>query len=134
MLFRSFKLGQVREVLGHRVQYLGLVGDERPEKRVTAAKLVLDGDEYFPAQNFYTNQREAVASPAIQYTVLGDLYTVFIQADETDQSAVIKFISSPLVSWIWVGGLILVIGSALTLIPSVVAESRVKVGAAAASD
>ncbi len=131
----SFKLGQVREVLGHRVQYLGLVGDERPEKRVTAAKLVLDGDELFPAQNFYTNQREAVASPAIQYTILGDLYTVFVTADETDQSAVIKFISSPLVSWIWVGGLILVIGTALTLIPSVVSEARVKiVSSAAASD
>jgi cytochrome c-type biogenesis protein CcmF len=131
----SFKLGQVREVLGHRVQYLGLVGDERPEKRITAAKLVLDGDELFPAQNFYTNQREAVASPAIQYTVLGDLYTVFVTADETDQSAVIKFISSPLVSWIWVGGLILVIGTALTLIPSVVSEARVKVTtSAAASD
>jgi cytochrome c-type biogenesis protein CcmF len=88
---------------------------------------VLDGQEFYPAQNFYNNQREAVATPAIQYTVLGDFYTVFIQADETDQSAVIKFISSPLVSWIWVGGLILVLGTALTLIPSVVAESRVKV-------
>jgi cytochrome c-type biogenesis protein CcmF len=130
-----FRLGQVREVLGHRVQYLGLVGDERPEKRVSAAKLVIDGDQYFPAQNFYTNQREAVASPAIQYTVLGDFYMVFIQADETDQSAVIKFFSSPLVSWIWVGGLILVIGTALTLIPSVVTEARVNVRArASASD
>ena len=37
----------------------------------------------------------------------------------------IKLINSPLIGWIWVGGLILVIGAGLTLIPSVVTEPRV---------
>ncbi len=120
----SFKPGQTQSVQGHSVRFLGMVGAKEPQREIVAAHLVMDNTEQFPRLNYYGNQREAVATPAIQYTPLGDFYTVLVQADDK-QNAVIKFISSPLVSWIWFGGLIVVIGAVLTLIPAVVAESRV---------
>ena len=131
----AFKPGEAKTVLGHEVRYYNLVGEQRSEKTIQAAKLEVDGKEFYPAQNYYGTQREAVSTPAIQYRVSGDFYMVLVNGDPKDQSVSLKFISSPLVSWIWVGGLILVIGTALTLIPSVVSEARVKVTtSAAASD
>jgi cytochrome c-type biogenesis protein CcmF len=131
----AFKPGQSRTVLGHEVQYFNLVGDQRPEKTIQAAKITVDGAEYFPAQNYYGTAREAVSTPAIQYKIGGDFYMVLVNGDPKDQSVSLKFISSPLVSWIWVGGLILVIGAALTLIPAIVSEPKtVSASLPAASD
>jgi cytochrome c-type biogenesis protein CcmF len=133
----TFKFGEARQVQGHSVRYEGLVGTQEAQREVVAAKLVLDGRDFFPRLNYYGNQREPVATPGIQYNFLGDFYTVLVQFEPSDQSAVINFINSPLVSWIWAGGLILVIGAGLTLIPAVVTETRVSrksVSSPAASD
>jgi cytochrome c-type biogenesis protein CcmF len=131
----AFKPGEMKTVLGHEVRYYNLVGDERPEKTIQAAKLEVDGKEFYPAQNYYGTQREAVSTPAIQYRVSGDFYMVLVNGDPKDQSVSLKFISSPLVSWIWIGGLIVVIGAALTLIPAIVTEPKtVASNVAAASD
>jgi cytochrome c-type biogenesis protein CcmF len=131
----AFRPGEAKTVLGHEVRYFSLVGDERPEKTIQAAKLEVDGKEFYPAQNYYGTQREAVSTPAIQYKVSGDFYMVLVNGDPKDQSVSLKFISSPLVSWIWIGGLIVVIGAALTLIPAIVSEPKtVSSNVAAASD
>jgi cytochrome c-type biogenesis protein CcmF len=131
----AFKPGEMKTVLGHEVRYYNLVGEQRPEKTIQAAKLEVDGKEFYPAQNYYGTQREAVSTPAIQYRVSGDFYMVLVNGDPNDQSVSLKFISSPLVSWIWVGGLIVVIGAALTLIPAIVSEPKtVSSNVAAASD
>ena len=56
----AFKPGETKTVLGHEVRYYGLVGEQRPEKTIQAAKLEVDGKEFYPAQNYYGTQREAV--------------------------------------------------------------------------
>jgi cytochrome c-type biogenesis protein CcmF len=131
----SFKRGETKEVMGHRVQYEGLVGQQEPEREVTAAKLVLDGGEQYPRQNFYRVQQTTVATPAVQYHLLGDFYVIFLESNDDGSVVGLKFINSPLVSWIWVGGLLLVIGAGLTLIPSTVSQPRaVRSAAQAATD
>ncbi len=115
----SFKMGETKTVLGHEVMYLRMAGEEKPERFVNAAEIVLDGESFFPAQNQYKTQQMNVATPAVQYNFLGDFYVIFLSADERGTQVALKFINSPLVSWIWFGGLIIVIGAGLTLIPAV---------------
>jgi cytochrome c-type biogenesis protein CcmF len=129
----TFKRGETKEVMGHRIIYEGLVGQQEPERDVTAAKLILDNDEHYPRQNFYRVQQTTVATPAVQYHLLGDFYVIFLESNEDGSQVGLKFINSPLVSWIWVGGLIMVIGAGLTLIPSTVSEPRVSRSPAAAA-
>ncbi len=125
----SFQRGQTQTVMGHRVTFNGIAGRKESDRDVTAADLTLDGGKFYPRQNNYRLQQTTVSSPAIQYHLLGDFYAVFLESDDSGSQVGLKFISSPLVSWIWVGGLILVVGAGLTLIPSVVGEARVKTSA-----
>ena len=121
----TFAKGETKEVMGHRVTFNGIVGQKESERDVTAAELTLDGSSFYPRQNFYRVQQTTVATPAIQYHLFGDFYAVFLKTNDAGTQVGIQFINSPLIGWIWVGGLILVIGAGLTLIPSVVSESRV---------
>ena len=121
----TFAKGETKSVMGHSVTFSGIVGQKEAERDVTAAELTLDGSSVFPRQNFYRVQQTTVATPAIQYHLLGDFYAVFLETNDAGSQVGIKFINSPLIGWIWVGGLILIIGAGLTLIPSVVTESRV---------
>lgn len=120
----TFAKGETKQVMGHAVTFNGIVGQKEVERDVTAAELTLDGSSVYPRQNFYRVQQTTVATPAIQYHLLGDFYAVFLETNDAGSQVGIKFINSPLISWIWVGGLILVIGAGLTLIPSVVTEPR----------
>ncbi len=119
----SFKIGQSHMVQGHEITYLRLVGEEKPERIVQAAEILLDGESFFPAQNQYKTQQMNVATPAVQYNFLGDFYVIFLESDAKGTQVSLKFINSPLVSWIWFGGLIIIIGAGLTLIPAVQIQS-----------
>ena len=53
----------------------------------------------------------------MRYSVLGDTYLVVTAFDEQKgQWASVRLIESPLVSWIWVGTLIIVLGAGVTLV------------------
>jgi cytochrome c-type biogenesis protein CcmF len=130
----SFKIGESKTVLGHEVTYLRLAGEEQPDRFVNAAEIILDGQSFFPAQNQYKTQQMNVATPAVQYNFLGDFYVIFLSADEKGSQVALKFINSPLVSWIWFGGLIIVIGAGLTLIPAVQVQTTRKQSEMVAAD
>ena len=119
----SFRPAQTRTVLGYSVTYLLLTSEHRPEKDTVGALVRLGGREFVPKLNFYGTDRQPIPTPAIRYTPLGDTYLSLVSFDRADQSIVLNVISSPLVSWIWLGGLIVVLGAALSLTPAVVAQS-----------
>src|SRR2546428_80889 len=71
-----------------------------------------------PAENFYGQARTPVATPAVHSTWREDLYVVLMAFDPGAQSAVLRAVITPLVSWIWVGGTIMVIAGVLAAWPS----------------
>ena len=70
----------------------------------------------------------------MRYSVLGDTYMVVTAFDDQKgQWASVRLIESPLVSWIWVGTLIIVLGAGVTLVvPARPTVRRVSSGAVAA--
>lgn len=72
-----------------------------------------------PRLNQYANSPQAVATPSVYYTVWEDLYLSIAGTLEPDQPTVVfRAVQSPLVAWIWVGAVILALGTGYALLPN----------------
>ena len=70
-----------------------------------------------PAKEFFPSFRNQPASEVdIHHALAEDLYLVLIHAAD-DGSATFKAYLNPLVSWIWLGGCVLLVGGFVTMLP-----------------
>ena len=76
----------------------------------------------YPSLNIYPNQREPIGTPAVRTTAGHDLYLTLMNVGG-DGSIGLRAITTPLVAWIWIGVVVMVLGTALCLIPTA-AERR----------
>ncbi|MFC1847629.1 cytochrome c-type biogenesis CcmF C-terminal domain-containing protein [Chloroflexota bacterium] len=72
--------------------------------------------ELIPEKYFHRSYEQAVSEVAIRYTLLEDLYVILLGSDE-DGTASFKVLVNPLVSWIWFGGGVLMLGGLITFWP-----------------
>ncbi|WP_027482544.1 heme lyase CcmF/NrfE family subunit [Deinococcus pimensis] len=132
----TLNLGQERTVLSERLTFTGIGTEDRPERRSVYARVLVDGEEYRPRINRYATSADNVPTPAVRYRLLGDTYLVMTAFDaEGQQWASVRLIESPLVSWIWVGTLVVVLGAGLTLVnPAAAPATRTSRAAPQAAD
>jgi cytochrome c-type biogenesis protein CcmF len=71
-----------------------------------------------PEKRFYTASRQGTSEVGIRQRPNEDLYLNFGGMSDDNQRAVIQAYVFPLVSWIWVGGLVLIGGTFICLVPS----------------
>jgi cytochrome c-type biogenesis protein CcmF len=71
-----------------------------------------------PEKRFYKASRQGTHEVGVRQRLNEDLYLNFAGMSDDNQRAVIQAYVFPLVSWIWVGGLVLVAGTLICLIPS----------------
>jgi len=69
-----------------------------------------------PEKRMYWLEQQPASIPSIYSTLREDLY-VTLTAIEADGSATFKVYCNPLVNWIWLGGLIFVLGSVTVMWP-----------------
>ncbi len=69
-----------------------------------------------PEKYFHRSYQQAVTEVAIRSTLLEDLYVILIGWDE-DGTTAFKVLVNPLVSWIWIGGVVFVIGGLIAFWP-----------------
>jgi len=131
---RQLSVGRTMQVGGYTLRLEGLEALPGPDKMVVAAPVaVFAGDGTAsagspdstgaiellrPSENFYRQARAPVATPAVRSTWREDLYVVLMAFDPGAQSAVLRAVITPLVSWIWVGGTVMVIAGVLAAWPS----------------
>ncbi len=72
----------------------------------------------FPERRFYTASEVTQTIVALHSSLARDLYVVYAGQSPDDNAPVIHAYLNPLVAWIWLGGLVLVLGTILALIPS----------------
>ena len=72
--------------------------------------------ELNPSINFYPTQREPLGTPAVRTTASHDLYLTLMNVG-TDGTIGLRAIVTPAVVWIWIGVLVMVIGTMLCLAP-----------------
>ena len=77
-----------------------------------------------PLINSFRNSQQSVATPAVMYRPLEDLYLNLSLVDETAGSIVLRTVRSPFVTWIWLGILVVLLGTVYALSPTVRAGTR----------
>jgi len=113
--------GSSMQVQDYRLEYL--TADALPHQHYGGAKAriaLYQGSEPLnvmtPEKRMYWLERQPTSIPAIYSTLREDLYLV-LSAVEADGSATLKIYRNPLVNWIWIGGMVFVLGNVLVLWP-----------------
>jgi cytochrome c-type biogenesis protein CcmF len=72
----------------------------------------------YPTRRFYPSNQESGTMVAISSTLREDLYVVYAGTNPDTNLPVIHAYLNPLVKWIWLGGLVVVLGTLVTLLPN----------------
>ena len=75
-------------------------------------------DTLEPERRFYKSSRQSTSEVAIRRRLNEDLYLNFAGLTEDGSKAVIQSYVFPLVTWIWIGFLVLVFGTFVCLVPN----------------
>ena len=100
----------------------------KPTRRISRARprcvevLRPDGREITvmaPAKLFFKRPQQPATKVAIRSTPLSDLYVVLAGIDDSGQTATFEVFLTPLVFWLWAGGLMMVLGTVIVMWPNV---------------
>jgi cytochrome c-type biogenesis protein CcmF len=115
-------LGEEVRIGRYALRFQGLQATEESNHfKVTGRFVVFNNRhpvaEMFPAKKFYPQEQQPIAHVAYRSGLFEDLYLVMGDFTRDGQSATVRAMVNPLVSWIWIGGLVLTLGAALAILP-----------------
>ena len=84
-------------------------------------------DTLLPERRYYKANDTATTEVALRSGLNEDLYLVFSGIEKDNSKLVFHAYLNPLVSWVWIGGIIFVLGTVICLIPSKQGMARSKV-------
>jgi len=99
--------------------------ESKPEKNYTAERMVVEVMRdnkplmmLYPERRFFQTNEQSGTMVAIYSTLQHDLYVVYAGQSPDNQTPVVHAYLNPLVKWIWFGGVIVVLGTIVTLLPN----------------
>jgi cytochrome c-type biogenesis protein CcmF len=99
--------------------------DSKPEQDYNATRMIVEVMKnnkplmiLYPERRFFTSNEESGTMVAIYSTLREDLYVVYAGQSPETNAPVIHAYLNPLVKWIWLGGVIVVIGTVVALLPN----------------
>jgi cytochrome c-type biogenesis protein CcmF len=114
--------GQSVELGGYRVRFDGLSASEESNHfKVTGAFTMTNGHRtpvmLHPARKFYAQEQSPIAAVDYRLGFMKDVYLVLGDFAQDGSQATVKLKINWMVSWLWIGGLILTLGGALAILP-----------------
>jgi cytochrome c-type biogenesis protein CcmF len=116
--------GQSAVVAGYRVTYLGTKVTATDQKRVVQARVrIRDGDRdlgvYAPSVNIFPGSTNAIGTPSVHTGLLRDVYLTLVSSPTGARAGrvTIGVAVNPMIVWLWIGGAVIVLGTALALVP-----------------
>ena len=106
----------------YRVRFVGLSATEQPTHLLVSAEVeVLDNGRWAatlrPGQRIYPMSQSPFASVDVRYGLTRDLYVILGSFDRQGQWATLKVQLHPMILWVWLGGLVVVLGGLVALWP-----------------
>jgi cytochrome c-type biogenesis protein CcmF len=99
--------------------------DSKQEKNYTAERMIIEAMQdgkplmmLYPERRFFPSNEQSGTMVAIYSTLREDLYVVYAGRSPDSQLPVIHAYLNPLVKWIWLGGVVVVLGTIVTLLPN----------------
>jgi cytochrome c biogenesis factor len=87
----------------------------------------------YPEKRFYKKQQQPTTEVALRSTLLEDLYLVLGSYDEASGLMTMIVFVNPLVNWLWIGGIVMVLGTVIVMSPTA-AEQRAMAAALAVEE
>ena len=120
---KSVHPGETFAIGPYQLRYLGLSGDENDHMEYASARLeVLRGGNRItvmePQKVFYKRQQQPATKVAIRSTPFADLYVVLAGLDQNN-SATFEVFLTPMVFWLWAGGVLMALGTVVVMWPNV---------------
>jgi len=119
---RTLRRGESTELGGYHVRFDGLAASEESNHfKVTGTFTVTKGNATAavlqPAKKFYPQEQSPIAYVDYRLGLTEDVYLVLGDFARDGSQATVRLQVNRLVSWIWIGGAILTLGTALALVP-----------------
>ncbi len=99
--------------------------DSTPGPNYTSERVTIEADRgtsqvmmLYPEKRFYDANQESGTMVAIYSTLREDLYVVYAGRSPDNDLPIIHIYLNPLVKWIWLGGVVVVLGTLLALMPN----------------
>ena len=77
----------------------------------------------FPEKRVYKSNNEPATMVALRSNLREDVYLVFAGVDDQSGKPIIKAYLNPLVAWIWLGAIVIVLGTIVALFPNMQAAA-----------
>jgi cytochrome c-type biogenesis protein CcmF len=117
----TLRRGETAELAGYRLRFDGLsAAQESNHFKVVGAFTVTNGRALGvlqPAKKFYPQEQAPIAYVDYRLGLTEDLYLVLGDFARDGSQATIKVQVNRLVSWIWIGGVVLTLGALLAILP-----------------
>jgi cytochrome c-type biogenesis protein CcmF len=115
----TMEVGDTASVSGHEIAYLGARTVDQPNKTSVRARVSVDGDVHEPAINRFEASGQSIGTPSVATGFTQDVYLALQRtpADDAGQTVVVRVIVQPLVTWLWIGGAVMAVGTALAALP-----------------
>src|SRR5262249_57086710 len=119
---RTLRGGEHTDLAGYRVRFDGLAASEESNHlKVTGTFTVANGHAegtvLRPAKKFYPQDSSPIAYVDYRLGLREDVYLVLGDFARDGSQATIRLQVNRLVSWIWIGGVVLTLGTLLALAP-----------------
>jgi cytochrome c-type biogenesis protein CcmF len=115
----SMSVGDTARVAGHTVEYLGTRTVELDNRIELIAEVrVDDAQVYEPRLNRYRQSGMTIGTPSVRTGLDRDVMLAIVRAPgESDPTVGLRVMVHPMVTWLWIGGGVMVLGTALSLFP-----------------
>lgn len=139
----GIEVGQSVEIGGYTVRFDGVEDESSEHVEIRKAKLAVfeDGEQLgfvHPEKRFYKKPQQPTTEVAIWSTIGADLYTVLGTYDTASKVGVFQLFLNPMISWMWIGGFVMFLGTVVCMWPSytertAAAAARIPAGSSTAS-
>ncbi|MBI2982318.1 MAG: hypothetical protein HYY44_08560, partial [Deltaproteobacteria bacterium] len=115
------KPGETAEMGGYQLTLKEIRGDETAQRFEVKAVVNVSKKGKFletltPQMNFYPSSREPIGSPSVRSTLVEDLYLTLNNFEKDGSQVTLKVLITPAVAWIWIGGVLVMVGGLMGLV------------------
>jgi cytochrome c-type biogenesis protein CcmF len=115
------EVGEPVEWNGHTFELVDIVAETTARTDVARANVRLDGDRiYGPAITTYLQMGQPIGTPSVRTGLTHDVYLTIAGTNAPvagSDEAVIEVFLKPLILWLWIGGLLMAVGTVLAAFP-----------------
>lgn len=113
--------GERATVGGHEIVYEGTRTVEESNKTSLRAAVLVDGERHEPAISRFPQGSQQIATPSVETSLTEDVYLALLRVPDEGVGEpgdiVLRVIVQPMVAWLWIGGGVMAVGTALAVFP-----------------